>query len=80
MSATKERRTRTDRRVVDMGPPPGWSERRKTAERRLPTAEEAALSADDFARYFGSAQLQPNNNDYQLDLAAEVLDRVRDNF
>lgn len=48
-----ERRTGRDRRRTDVGPPEGCVERRRRVERRLPVAEEADLSADDFARYFG---------------------------
>ncbi len=49
-----ERRTSTERRVDDNGPPSGCGERRKRAERRLPVVEESKLSADDFVRYFAA--------------------------
>lgn len=75
-----ERRTPSDRRQHDSGPPKGCFERRKHAERRLPAAEEADISADDFAKYFGSPTKISNTNDYLLDQAAAVLDRVRDNY
>ena len=51
-----ERRDSLDRRVLDVGSPPGWNERRTRTERRLPGVEEAEISADDFAKYFGSAR------------------------
>lgn len=73
------RRTRMDRRQRDYGPPRGWTERRQHAERRLPAAEEADLSAEDFARYFGSAGKAPDS-DAMLERAAEVFDRVRDGY
>lgn len=72
-----ERRFRTDRRQRDTGPPRGWADRRQHAERRLPATEEAELSADDFARYFGAVGKAATNN-AMLDQAAAVLDRVRD--
>ena len=80
MSATVDRRSRKDRRVLDLGPPKGWLERRKSVERRLPSAQEAEISADEFVRYFGSARIAANSNDSMLDLAAEVFSRVRDGY
>ena len=80
MSASVDRRSRKDRRVLDLGPPKGWLERRKSVERRLPSAQEAEISADEFAQYFGSARIAANNNDSMLDLAAEVFSRVRDDY
>ena len=72
-----ERRGRPERRGRDSGPPTGCIERRRTAERRLPEAGEAELSADDFAKYFGAVSKAPESNQH-LDLASEVFDRVRD--
>lgn len=69
-----ERRKQGDRRQRDIGPPAGWADRRQRAERRLPAAEAVALSADDFARYFGAAGLATANP--QFDEAAEILGRV----
>lgn len=62
MSVKNERRSGTDRRKRDVGPPNGWADRRKLAERRLPAAEETEISADEFARLFG--------------VTGKVLDRV----
>lgn len=73
------RRTKTDRRQRDYGPPRGWTERRHHAERRLPAVEEAELSAEDFTRYFGTVGTVPGN-DALLERAAEVFDRVRDGY
>lgn len=71
------RRTFADRRQRDFGPPSGWAERRKHAERRLPVAEEAELSEQDFAALFGSVT-KMGNVDYQLDVAAQVFGRVNE--
>ncbi len=49
-----EQRVGRERRGRNMGPPKGWLERRHRAERRLPVVEEASLSDDDFAKYFGN--------------------------
>ncbi|WP_265950036.1 hypothetical protein [Dechloromonas sp. A34] len=73
-----ERRIRVERRQFDFGPPCNCLERRKRTERRLPIAEETEVSAADFAAYFGTAAKVSTANDYLLDQAAEVLDRVRD--
>lgn len=73
-----DRRGRAERRRIDAGPPNGVCERRKHAERRLPDAVDAELSADDFAKYFGASAKIVANTDYQFDQAAEVFDRVRD--
>ncbi len=72
----KERRTLTERRKRDIGPPRGCIERRRRAERRLPSAEEATISADEFARYFGSVARREETADPSLEQAAEVLGRI----
>jgi len=66
MNDSQDRRSGSDRRKRDVGPPNGWADRRKQAERRLPAAEETELSADEFAKLFGAT--------------AQVLDRVRGGF
>lgn len=76
---SNERRGRPERRNRDIGPPNGCFDRRRTAERRLPDTAEAELSADDFAKYFGSVNKVTANTD-QLDLAAEVFERARDRY
>lgn len=75
---SKERRTRSDRREIDLGPPNTRVERRRKAERRLPEAAEAELSADEFAKYFGSAATKVPKESEQIEQGAEVLERVRD--
>lgn len=79
-TVTVDRRSRTDRRQFDSGPPRGCFERRRRAERRLPTAEENAISDAEWERYFGAARLASNTADSMLDHAAEVLDKVRDRY
>lgn len=79
-TVTVERRSRTDRRQFDSGPPRGCFERRRRAERRLPTAEENAISDAEWERYFGGGGKAANTPDSVLDHAAEVLDKVRDRF
>jgi len=81
MDEPVERRTRTDRRQFDSGPPRGCFERRRHAERRLPTAEESSISDAEWERYFGSAgQASNTTTDPEHDLAAEVLDKVRQRY
>ena len=76
-SEYKERQP--DRRILESGPPAGWAERRRRVERRLPIAEEAEVSAEDWERFFGAAAAAPPaRHKVTFDLAAEVFDRVRD--
>lgn len=76
---SNERRVRPERRGRDLGPPRGCFDRRRTVERRLPETAEAELSADDFAKYFGTVSRTPENLD-QLELAADVFERARDRY
>lgn len=39
-----DRRVLADRREAEKGPPPGWKDRRRAAERRIPEVEEVAFS------------------------------------
>lgn len=73
----ENRRIRSDRRQRDYGPPSGCCERRKHAERRLPVADEVEMSDADFAALFGSVA-KLGNADYQLDVAAQVFDRINE--
>lgn len=69
-----------ERRQLEGGPPSVWAERRRRIERRLPVAEEAEVSADDWEKFFGCAGgATPDRNVITFDEAAEVFDRVRDN-
>jgi hypothetical protein len=71
-----ERRDSLDRRVLDVGPPLGRNERRTHTERRLPAVEEADISADDFAKYFGSARKWAKADRQIYDYLAEVFFRA----
>jgi hypothetical protein len=51
----EERRVR-NRRVKDVGPPPGWKERRLSAEKRQPEVEEASL--DEWEALMGKSHAQ----------------------
>lgn len=77
-----EKRSGTDRRKLDLGPPAGCCERRKTPDRRLLVAEEAELSEEDFAKLFGGMTAATGNPPDALEVehAAEVLERARDRF
>lgn len=51
----KEKRGNTlDRREEDSGPPPGWRDRRRHVERRIPKTQEIEVSDDEWATYFGN--------------------------
>lgn len=53
MGASSERRSREDRRQVDLGPPPGCFERRHRVERRLPRVDVFTMSEAEWLSYFG---------------------------
>jgi hypothetical protein len=44
MKSINNRRRSVDRREQELGPPKGWSERRKSVERRLPEVVEIPFS------------------------------------
>lgn len=73
-----ERRVKTERRKRDIGPPPGCFERRKRPDRRLPVAEETAMSDAEFQLLFGTAagRAQPEQAATH-EQAAAVLERAR---
>lgn len=75
-----EQRKNNDRRQQDSGVPRGWCERRRNVERRLPDTQIMELSDHDFEKYFGSTAKISNKIDHQVEFAAEVLERVRENF
>jgi hypothetical protein len=76
---TKHKERQAERRQLESGPPSGWAERRRRVERRLPVAEEAEVSAEDWEKFFGNVGgATPDRNVVTFDLAAEVFDRVRD--
>lgn len=76
MDTPVERRTRSDRRQFDSGPPRGCFERRRRAERRLPSTEESTISDAEWERYFGAAGATSTTADSAHEQAAEVLDKV----
>lgn len=73
----QERRTGIDRRRHDYGPPQGWRERRRHAEQRIPAVAEAAISDDEWLRYFGNSQ-HSDKTPSGDERAAEILGRIRD--
>jgi len=76
-----DRRARVDRRLRDIGPPSGCCERRRRVERRLAYVEDAALSDEEFASYFGSVvRGHSSSQSHQFDEASEVLARARDGY
>jgi hypothetical protein len=52
----KEDRRVRGRRVKDLGPPPGWKDRRLSAEKRQPEVEEASL--DEWEALMGKSHAQ----------------------
>lgn len=80
LAVNMDRRIRGDRRARDVGPPKGCGERRRRAERRLPSAEEAALSDEEFASYFGSIARSGAGSVSRFDEASEILARARDGY
>ncbi|MDD2665330.1 MAG: hypothetical protein PHD19_16435 [Dechloromonas sp.] len=54
MNNNNDRRVVNDRRQDDIGPPSGWRDRRRRAERRLPELREFVMSEVDFQNYFGA--------------------------
>ena len=54
MSNNDRRNKVGDRRMEDIGPPAGWSERRKRVERRIPVTAEVEVSDEEWEQYFGA--------------------------
>lgn len=44
MSSKYKPRSEHDRRNIDNGPPAGWKERRRSAERRMPEVKEISIA------------------------------------
>ena len=65
MDTFEEKRSNSDRRKVDLGPPPGMPERRSGRDRRSLVVVEKELSDDEWERYFSqsfiSEQLRPES-------------------
>lgn len=51
---TEERRNSKDRRAQDMGPPKGWTDRRRSVERRLPLVEHDVISLGEWRVFFNA--------------------------
>lgn len=74
---TKERRlTAGDRRTIDLGPPKGWQERRRHAERRMPETVEIEISESEWQAWFARrpAKVAPPARHEQ---AADIFARQR---
>ncbi len=56
-----ERRKRTERRLIDIGPPNGLAERRVNPDRRKPLLEEKELTDEEWARYFANSSPDTEN-------------------
>jgi len=59
MTTKDKRSTPEDRRLVDLGPPSGWLERRRRAERRMPQAAEIEVSESEWLAYFSPKPATP---------------------
>ena len=59
MKHSKERRGVQDRRQREAGPPEGWSDRRRSRERRMPSIAELEVSEAEWLMYFGPKGLAP---------------------
>ncbi|MER2539515.1 MAG: hypothetical protein ABTQ26_09760 [Azonexus sp.] len=77
MPQTADRRARDDQRLVDRGPPSGCCERRRRAERRLPSIEESTISDAEWESLFGSHLRDQTASNPLLDHAAEIFDRAK---
>lgn len=77
------RRSTTDRRIHDYGPPAGWRDRRRKTERRIPDVEEKVISEEEWLHYFGTMSASTKTTvaiaTSQIeDHSAHILERVRD--
>lgn len=79
MNNDNERRSPSDRRNDDSGPPNGWKDRRRRTERRIPAIEEQTISEDEWLLYFGSGSA-PTTPELApaAEIAATVFDKIRD--
>lgn len=85
MNKTIERRAQMDRRGNDIGPPHGWKDRRRTAERRIPEIEECEVSESEWQLYFGrytsetvTITEESTTTTVIVESAAEIFGRARD--
>lgn len=78
MASNNKRRELTDRRDDDIGPPPGWKDRRRRTERRIPEIEEQVISESEWMAYFGNPLPVNPVLAQASEAAASALDRVRE--
>ena len=77
MNRKDKRNLPEDRRIEDAGPPPGWRDRRKGVERRIPVTEEVDVTDSQWATYFGPRSDDAAENEQAPDDAEGAFDRVR---
>jgi hypothetical protein len=70
-------RAAQDRRDEDRGPPCGWKDRRRKAERRIPTVEETDMSESQWLNYFGRSLEENTENRQSQEAAADIFDKHR---
>ena len=75
MNKTNKRGPHEDRRIEDVGPPDGWRDRRRHVERRIPTAQEVEVSAEEWEAYFVKPAEKTTPEEHEV--AADVFERVR---
>lgn len=72
-----ERRNVNDRRDDDQGPPDGWRDRRRHAERRIPQIEEQVLSEEEWSQYFFAPKKGPQSDTIDAELSGAAFDDSR---
>lgn len=77
MNKEQKERAASDRRDDDQGPPCGWKERRRNAERRIPSVEETEMSETEWLSYFGSPQPKTAASEQTHEIAADILGKAR---
>ncbi|GEM_PF-950424 len=72
-------RANDDRRQEEYGPPKGWEDRRRTAERRTLEFDECIVSESDWLLYFASTSFSAEGGITKAvsDNTADVFCRVR---
>lgn len=77
MKKEHKARAAQDRRSQDKGPPSGWKERRRTAERRIPAVEETSMTEAEWLSYFGATKPVTAPAIETHEIAAEILGKAR---
>lgn len=74
-----ERRNLIDRRDHDddQGPPAGWRDRRRHAERRIPQIEEQVLSDEEWTLYFCPPKPSQPTEILEAELGAAIYEQLR---